>query len=116
MSGLFTGLDLKAQLINEQTPKQQVPISQLSESCRVSRSQDQICKLILEIEQIGLDSVEAVKQYIKLTPTQYFMLTCANAIAQKRVRIRTQSRLFTNFTEVYDFQESKTFISLETTF
>ena len=53
----------------------------LVDACVRSVKKDQICEVIVEIKEIGVDAVEVIKRFANLTPAQYAMLTAANSLA-----------------------------------
>jgi hypothetical protein len=51
---------------------------------------DPICEGLVKLRNVGDDFIESIKEFVDLTPNQYFLLTLANAAIQRRVRFRTR--------------------------
>ncbi len=86
------------------------------QGCLKSPNHDEICNAIVDLKNIGDDSIEAIKQYAKLTPRQYFALTIANALAKQRLRIRTKSYFFENANDTLDLRPDGFFLTFELKF
>mgnify|MGYP000863917773 CR=1 FL=1 len=86
------------------------------QGCLKSPNHDEICNAIVDLKNIGDDSIEAIKQYAKLTPRQYFALTVANALARQRLRIRTKSYFFENGNDTLDLRPDGFFLTFELKF
>ena len=70
-------------------PKPNVKVEEMADACAQVHQKDQICSLVLQVRQIGKDAIEAVKEYVALSETEYTLLTIANAAATQRVRLRS---------------------------
>lgn len=77
---------------------------------------DQICDALVELKNVGDDAIESIKATIKLSPTEYTLLTAANAIATGRLRVKTQAPLMTNAWYVFDLKKDSSLFSLEKNF
>lgn len=84
-----------------------VQLSTVVDACRSQASKDKICEALITLQQIGDDSIEAVKEYIDLSPRSYAILTAVNAIASSRLRIRTKSFVVKNANHTYDLRKDK---------
>jgi type IV secretory pathway TrbF-like protein len=91
-------------------------LDKLADACVQQQSQDDLCMFIIDLKQIGDDSVEAVKQYIVLDEYEYYALTVINAIATARVRIKMESPFRKNATQTIDVRPDSIMISFETRF
>lgn len=93
-----------------------ISLNKLADACVAQQSQDSLCHVILDLRQIGNDSVEAIKQYIELGPYQYYSLTVLNALATSRIRIKSKSYLFKDGTQTIDLRPDSIIISIEVPF
>jgi hypothetical protein len=91
-------------------------ISHLAEVCLQQQTKDEICSTLVNMKQIGDDSVEAIKQYADLGPTEYYALTLLNVIISKRLRIKNQLEKYPNITQTLDIKDESILISFRTTF
>jgi hypothetical protein len=87
--------------------KNNVQLSTVVDACRTQANKDKICEALISLQQIGDDSIEAVKEYIDLSPRSYAILTAVNAIASGRLRIRTKSFVIKNANHTYDLRRDK---------
>lgn len=86
------------------------------QGCLKTPNHDEICNAIVDLKNIGDDSIEAIKQYAKLTPKQYFALTLANALAKQRLRVRTKSYFFEHGNDTLDLRPDGFFFTFEIKF
>ncbi|GIL17573.1 MAG: hypothetical protein BroJett040_13240 [Oligoflexia bacterium] len=98
----------------EETQAQQ--IDSLASACLQATKKDKICEAIITMKQIGDDSIEAIKEYIDLTPSQYAVLTAINYAASGRIRIRTNSKIIPGARHIYDIKKDTFMIYLEKDF
>lgn len=67
-----------------------IQLNQLINACVTAIVRDPICDGLVKLRNVGDDFIESVKEFVDLTPRQYFLLTIANAAIQQRVRFRTR--------------------------
>jgi hypothetical protein len=91
-------------------------ISHLAEECLRQQTKDEICSTLVNMKQIGDDSVEAIKQYVNLGPTEYYALTVLNIIISKRLRIKNQLERYPTITQTLDFRSESFMLNFMTTF
>lgn len=91
-------------------------ISHLAEECLRQPKKDEVCSTIVNLKQIGDDSVEAIKQYVKLGPTEYYALTVLNVLVSKRLRVKNQLEKHPNIMQTIDVKSDSFLISFTTTF
>lgn len=73
---------------SDKNSNEHVNFDSLARACQTEAVRDKICEIIVNARDISNDAVEAVKQYVNLTPFEYAVLTTANAVANKRFRVR----------------------------
>lgn len=95
---------------------QQIRTDELVLSCQTSRRQDEICRAIVVIKNVGDDSVEAVKEFVQLGSYEYAALTAINVVATGRLRLRSKSFLFPNARHIYDIRRDEVTIVFEAPF
>jgi hypothetical protein len=76
----------------------------LVKGCLKTAKKDPICDYVVTLQQVGLDSIEFVKEYANFGPYQYAFFTLANYAATRRVRIRTHSFLDEKGHHIYDLK------------
>jgi len=94
----------------------QVQLDTLVDACVRSVKKDQICEVIVEIKEIGVDAVEVIKRFANLTPAQYAMLTAANSLANGRIRIRGRNIWNPDIINTLDIQRDKVSLIFDTSF
>ncbi len=72
-----------------------------------------ICNLILNVKQLGDDSIETIKEYMNLGPYQYAFLTVANMIANRRLRVKSGVPYLKGVTQTIDIQSGESSITWE---
>lgn len=94
----------------------QVQLDTLVDACVRAAKKDQICEFIVEVKEIGVDTIEVIKRFANLTPTQYAILTAANSIANGRIRIRGRNLWDPEIINTLDIQKDKVMLIFDTTF
>ena len=94
----------------------QVQLDTLVDACVRAAKKDQICEFIVEVKEIGVDTIEVIKRFANLTPTQYAILTAANSIANGRIRIRGRNLWNPEIINTLDIQKDKVMLIFDTTF
>lgn len=90
---------------NEKTRVNQIQLDQIADACQKQTKKDQICEAMIQLREIGTDTIEAIKHFANLTPTQYAILTAANSIANGRLRLRTQAQFWGKGSDTLDIQK-----------
>ena len=91
-------------------------IDEVAAACQRAAKKDQICTALVELKQIGDDSIEIIKTYIVLTPAEYSALTLLNMLATGRFRIRTKSYFLKGANDILDFKRDSTTFLIEKDF
>lgn len=91
-------------------------IDEIAAACLRAAKKDKICTTLVELKQIGDDSIEIIKTYIVLTPAEYSALTLLNMIATGRFRIRTKSYFIKGANDILDFKRDSTTFLIEKNF
>ena len=73
----------------EAAHRQQV-IHDLINACQRGFNTNNVCTVILQLQQIGNDMVEVIKSFIPLGPFEYFVLTIFNYQQSGRLRAEIQ--------------------------
>lgn len=58
------------------------------QECERQQHRDKICDSLINLKNIGDDSIEAIKEYIELGVYQYYALTALNYALTGRLRIK----------------------------
>lgn len=66
--------------------QRQRSLSELIVACQIDRQKMPICKMIIELNQLGIDTVETIKTLIPMGPVEYFILTSINFATTGRLR------------------------------
>ena len=74
----------------EQAQRQRT-IDEIVQACRTGQNRTSICEMIVEIQQLGIDSVETLKAFIPMNRYTYFTLTVVNMVSSGRVRLELPS-------------------------
>lgn len=69
-----------------QEQQRQRSLSELIIACQTDRQKLPICKMIIELNQLGIDTVETIKTLIPMGPMEYFLLTSINFAMTGRLR------------------------------
>lgn len=91
-------------------------IDEIASACLLAAKKDKICATLVELKQIGDDSIEIIKTYIVLTPAEYSALTLLNIAATGRFRIRTKSYFIKGANDILDFKRDSTTFLIEKDF
>lgn len=94
----------------------QVQLDELVKACISSQSQDEVCRTLVQIQQIGNDAVEAIKTFVHLGPFEYAVLTAANFALTQRLRIRTRPLLFKDMQNTLDYNKGTVTLIFEREF
>ena len=94
----------------------QLRAEELVNSCRQMQRPDEICRVLVTARDISADTVEAVKQFMDLTPNEYAALTVINAVATSRVRVRSRFPHAKQTHYILDFRRDNTTVTLEYSF
>lgn len=105
-----------SQAYTSEEKESQVQLDTLVDACVRSVKKDQICEVIVEIKEIGVDAVEVIKRFANLTPAQYAMLTAANSLANGRIRIRGRNICNPDIINTLDIQRDKVSLIFDTSF
>jgi len=100
----------------EAAPENTIRLESMADSCLKSSQQDEICQSLIQLRQMGYDSVEAIKQYANLSQNQYTLLTIANAIATKKIRLRSKSYFLKDGYDILDIRKDSASLGLEVKF
>ncbi|PWU20345.1 MAG: hypothetical protein C5B49_04445 [Bdellovibrio sp.] len=85
----FMGLVLCYSAAAQQASPASTPnLDSLSQACREQNRKDKICDALITLQQLGNDSIEAIKEFVDLGPYSYTLLTVANFALQRRIRVR----------------------------
>lgn len=101
---------------NAQQQQQQQKFDDLASACLRSVKKDKICEGIIGFQQLGYDTVEVIKEYIKLGPLEYATMTALNYAINGRVRIRTKSFIWPKWRHVYDIRKDGWMLGVERSF
>lgn len=66
--------------------QRQRSLSELIVACQIDRQKMPICRMIIELNQLGIDTVETIKTLIPMGPVEYFLLTSINFATTGRLR------------------------------
>ncbi len=87
----------------------QQKLQSLVEACTSAKTKDPVCEYIVTLKQIGDDSIEAIKQYVKLGPYQYYALTALNFALTGRLRFKTDSIFSDKGSYIFDYKKDEIF-------
>lgn len=90
----------------------QAKLDELYSACMQQKKKDKLCDSVITAKQIGNDSVEYIKEYMKLSPAAYAALTLANMIATGRFRIKSKSFFYKKADHIYDYKTKDNTITL----
>lgn len=82
----------------------QAKLDELYSACMQQKKKDKLCDSVITAKQIGNDSVEYIKEYMKLSPAAYAALTLANMFATGRFRIKTKSFINKKADHILDYK------------
>lgn len=91
-------------------------LDQIINSCVTAAVRDPICDGLVKLRNVGDDFIESVKEFVDLTPRQYFILTLANATIQQRVRFRTRASFLPDGQFTLDLKEDESTAIVEFSF
>jgi hypothetical protein len=97
-------------------PKARDSINAVATACREMNNHEGACAVVQDIQNIGNDAIEAIKEYVNVGPFEYALLTLVNVGVSQRLRIRSQLPFRKDITQTIDIKKDSYLVSWEKRF